>query len=185
MLEDSINHETMQHIYGILYDQAPDAEEEELLRDPALLPLYIKLIEEKGHPPFPSDLPLDSEIAAEIVRYAVYLVGELAAPDNERAINALIGAIEHDKDRIKVGAATALGKLKAKSATYLVVELLDRMIQKNDLGAIMRLAQALGQIGDERSKARLQQFIVEKQSITDKQTQFVVNEVKKAIKAID
>ncbi len=175
----------MQRVYALLYSQSPDEEEEEALRDPRLLPLYINLINGQGSPPFATDLPLDPETAAEIVRYAVHLVGELATPDNQAAIAVLIGGLGHEKDRVKVGAAIALGKLKAQSAVELLVALLDNMAQKNDLGGLMRLAQALGKIGDERGKARLQQFVTERQGAIDEQTKIVLAEVEKAIRAID
>jgi hypothetical protein len=181
----SLDNETMQRVYALLYSQSPDEEEEEALRDPRLLPLYINLINGQGSPPFATDLPLDPETAAEIVRYAVHLVGELATPDNQAAIAVLIGGLGHEKDRVKVGAAIALGKLKAQSAVELLVALLDNMAQKNDLGGLMRLAQALGKIGDERGKARLQQFVTERQGAIDEQTKIVLAEVEKAIRAID
>ncbi len=181
----SLDNETVQRVYGILHGQSPDEEEENALRDQRLLPLYIKLIEDEGRPPFSTDLPLDPETAAEIARYAVHLVGELATPDNQAAIAALIGGLEHEKVRVKAGAAIALGKLKAQAAVEPLVAVLDGMAQKNDLGGVMRLAQALGQIGDERGKARLQQFVNERQGAIDQQTQIVLAEVEKAIRAID
>ena len=181
----SLDDETVQRAYAILHGQSPDEEEENALRDPRLLPLYISLIENNGRPPFPTNLQLDPETAVEIVRYAIHLVGELATPNNQEAVAALTSALEHEQDPVKVGSAVALGKLKAQDAVEPLLAVLDEMTKKNDLGGVLRLAQALGQIGDERGKSKLQQFIAANQGTVDQQTQFVLAEAEKAVQAID
>ncbi len=160
-------------VYRILKGDTDDRATYAALRDRRLLPVLTALVGLKG----PSDL--------QVAETASYLLGEVAGPEDREAVQALLGALDHENDRVKLAAATALGQIGAQEAEGKVLAFARRMMEQGQIGAVSRLAQALARIGGEEARAGLAQLIDRSRSNEDKHVQHVVAEVESAIRSID
>lgn len=171
-------------LYELLYSGTADFETEEKMKDRRLIPILATIVKTKGRPPFaPPDLPKDR--TDRVVISAAYLLGLIASRDDQEAVQALIDAMDHDNDRVKLAAATALGQLAATQGAGKVIAFTQRMMEQGEVGALSRLATLLAQFGTAEAKASLETILNRYQGSAEKSEQHVVNEAKAALRSME
>jgi hypothetical protein len=171
-------------VYHLLYAGTADFATYEKMKDRRLLPILNEIVQAGGRPSFaPGDL--SKEQADQVTISAAHLLADVAAPDDEEAIQALMGALDHDNDRVKLAAATALGELDAAGAAGSVVAFTERMVARGEMGAVARLSRVLARIGGQEAKACLDAFVAQNRGAEDERVQHVLAEAETAMRTID
>lgn len=172
-------------VYQLLYAGTADRATHEKMKDRRLIPILNTIIQTKGYPPFAPQQDLPKEGTDRAMMSAAYLLGDIGAPAEQESIQALMGMLDEENDRLKLAAARALGQLGTIEAAPKVVAFAERMMAQGEIGAVSKLAQALAKIGGEEAKTRLETFINQNRGTQDKQVQHVLTEAEAAIKSID
>ncbi len=171
-------------LYHVLHAGNEEPETFERMKDRRLLPALTEIIKTRGRPPFaPPDLP--KKQTDRVTMSAAYLLADIARPDDQETIQALMGMMDDENDRLKMAAATALGRAGAAEAAAKVLAFTEKMMERGEIGAVAKLARALAGIGGEDAKARLAAFVNQHQGAEDKHARHVVAEAETAIKEID
>ncbi len=183
-IEQASAAELNQGIYQLLLMGTSDRGTYEKMCDPRLLPTYLAIVKADGRPVF-SPQNITTAQAEQVMISAINFIGTSAPPKYPAAEEVLLAALDKDNDRVRLAAAKALGYMDAVHASGKVVALTEEMLARNEWGAVARLADTLGRIGDTEARACLQNIVASGQAVDDKQMTYVSTEAQKSIEAID
>ncbi|HWN42314.1 MAG TPA: hypothetical protein VNW71_08835 [Thermoanaerobaculia bacterium] len=170
-------------VFNYLAFSTADFRTYERLKDRRVIPVLIEILDAGGAPPFASgDLP--PERVELVMTGAAHLLGDVATAEDKDAVRSLLGALDHENDRVKIAAAKALGQMRAAEAAGKVAALTRRMLEQGELGGISKLVPVLGQIGGEEARSLLESFVEGNQDSQDKHVQYVVGIANEALAAI-
>jgi hypothetical protein len=183
-LDQASPEELMQGVFQLLLSGTADRATYEKMRDPRLIPVLTTIIQANGRPDF-SPTSLSAQHAEKVLTSAAYLLGDIARPDDQAAVQALSSLLDQDNNHAALAAAVALGQIGAMDTSEKIVAFTERMLAQGDLGAIARLTRTLAQIGDDNARTCLEKIVAQEQKSDDKHARHVVAEAEKSIQEID
>lgn len=191
MILDDIDHVSPEDLAAGVYELLctvsadPDPHTYEKMRDPRLIPILKAIIQTRGRPPFAPQQELPKDRTDRAVMAAAALLGDIGGPGDPETVQALIGLLDDENDRLKLVAARALAELGAAEAEEKILAFTERMMAQGEIGAVSKLTGALAKIGGAETKASLDRFVSQNREAQDKHVQHVVAEAEAAIKSID
>ncbi len=176
--------EVADRVYHLLLVVTDGRYTDDALRDRRLVPILTALVEGQGRlSSLIHSQPADE--AERVTENAVNLLGDIAEPQDSEAVQALLGALDHPSDRVKLAAATALGQIGVPEAAGKILRFAERMMEQGQIGTVARLTEALAKIGGEEARTRLAAFVDQHRESADKHLQHVVAKAEGAIRSID
>ncbi len=170
-------------VFDYLAFSTADFRTYERLKDRRVIPVLIEILDAGGAPSFaPEGLP--PERVELVMTGAAHLLGDVATAEDKDAVRSLLGALDHENDRVKIAAAKALGQMRAAEAAGKVAALTRSMLEQGELGGISKLVPVLGQIGGGEARSLLESFVEGNQDSQDKHLQYVVGIANEALAAI-
>jgi HEAT repeat protein len=188
MILDRINQVTQEElaegVFHLLLSSTADRATHEKMRDRRLIPALVTIIQANGRPEF-AEKSLTAQQAEQVLTSAIYLLGEIADPDDEEAVQTILAVLDQDNERICLSAAVALGQIGVLEAAEKVTAFTERMMAQGELGAVSRLIRVMAQIGDEKTRASLQNIVAQGQGSDNKHIKYMVEQAEKSIQEIN
>lgn len=173
-------------VFDYLAFSTADFRTYERLKDRRVIPVLTEILDAGGAPPFAhGELP--PERLEMVMTGAAHLLGDVAISGDKDAVRSLLGALDDEKDRVKIAAAKALGQMGATEAAGKVAALTRRILEEGELGGASKLVPVLGQIGGEEARSVLEAFlsgIAGRPDSQDKHVQYVAGLANEALAAI-